>query len=92
LWQAANPAQAAELRVFDQSDTYPGLPLITSLHTAPDVLAALRANLLQIATDPAFAVARAPLLISGFELSTLADYQRCTAMQDLAFANGLQRL
>jgi ABC-type phosphate/phosphonate transport system substrate-binding protein len=92
LWQQANPALAAELRVFGQSEAYPGLPLITSLQTAPAVLAALRDKLQHIASDPAHAAVRAPLLISGFARSSLDDYQTCIAMQELAFAQGLQQL
>lgn len=92
LWQSANPTLATALRVFGQTDAYPGLPLITSLHTTPAVLAALRDNLQRIASDPAFAAVRAPLRISGFVASTLDDYQRCLSMQEQAFAKGLRRL
>lgn len=92
LWQHANPTLATELRVFGQTETYPGLPLITSLGTSPDVLAALRQGLHSIAREPVFASVRAPLRVSGFEATRLADYQRCTDLQTLAFAQGLQRL
>ena len=92
LWQQANPTLAAALRVFGQSDAYPGLPLITSLRTAATVLAALRAHLQHIASDPALAAVRAPLLITGFEVSTWADYQRCTDMQVLAYTRGVREL
>lgn len=92
LWQQSHPAQAAALRVFGQSERYPGLPLITSLQTPAPLLAALRRALHGIATDAAHAAVRAPLRICGFEVSTLADYERCTAMQELAFASGLHTL
>jgi ABC-type phosphate/phosphonate transport system substrate-binding protein len=92
LWQQAHAGQAPALRVFGQTDTYPGLPLITSLQTSPQVLAALREALQHIASDPAFAAVRAPLLISGFKATTLADYQRCLDMQVLALAVGLHTL
>ena len=92
LWQRSQPGLAAELQVFGQTDAYPGLPLITSLHSTPETLAALRRCLQHIATAPAFAALREPLLISGFEASTLADYQRCLELQDLALARGLRAL
>jgi ABC-type phosphate/phosphonate transport system substrate-binding protein len=92
LWQRSQPGLAAELQVFGQTEAYPGLPLITALQTTPAQLAALRRCLLQIATDPAFEALRAPLFISGFEATTLADYQPCLAMQESAFAHGLRTL
>jgi ABC-type phosphate/phosphonate transport system substrate-binding protein len=92
LWQQDCPAQAKELRVFGQTEAYPGLPLITSLQTPPQVLAALRQSLRHIATDAAYASLRTPLLITGFEATTLADYQRCTDLQEHAFTRGLRTL
>jgi ABC-type phosphate/phosphonate transport system substrate-binding protein len=92
LWQQANPAQAAQLRVFGQTQSYPGLPLITALHTPPALLAALRRALHTVASHPDHASVRAPLRICGFEATTLADYQRCTDMQEQAFAQGLRTL
>jgi ABC-type phosphate/phosphonate transport system substrate-binding protein len=92
LWQSSNPAQAAELRVFGQTEGYPGLPLITSLHTASEVLAALRQCLHTLATQSAFAQVRAPLLISGFEASSMANYQRCLDMQEQALGLGVRTL
>jgi ABC-type phosphate/phosphonate transport system substrate-binding protein len=92
LWQHSQPALAQELRVFGQSEAYPGLPLVTALHTPPAVLAALRASLHTLACDPAHAALRAPLLINGFAVTTLADYQRCSAMRDQALERGLRDL
>lgn len=92
LWQQAHPAQAQELRVFDQTQAYPGLPLITALKTPAPLLDALRRALLALATEPAHAAVRAPLLISGFEATTLADYQRCLDLQEQAYAAGLRTL
>jgi ABC-type phosphate/phosphonate transport system substrate-binding protein len=92
LWQDAYPARAAELKVFGQTEAYPGLPLITSLQTPPQVLAALRLGLRTLATAPAFAKLRAPMLICGFFDTSLRDYQPCTDMQGQAFAQGLHTL
>ena len=92
LWQQDHAKQAGQLRVFGQTEPYPGLPLISSLQTPPRMLAALRRALQKVATDSAYAAVRAPLHISGFEATTLADYQTCIAMQEQAFALGLQAL
>lgn len=91
-WQRSNPALASALRVFGQTDAYPSLPLITSLQTAPAVLHALRQSLHTIAYEVRFAEVRAPLLISGFAVSTAADYQVCMNMQERAAALGVRRL
>lgn len=92
LWQRSQPGLASELQVFGQTESYPGLPLVTALHTPPVAVAALRRGLLRMATEPGLAALRAPLLINGFEATTLADYQRCLDLQDQAFALGLRTL
>ena len=92
LWRSAQPHAAEELRVVGQTDSYPGLPLITSLHTPTAVVEALRRGLHALATEPAYAQLRAPLLIRGFEVTGWADYQRCLDMQNAALENGLTTL
>jgi ABC-type phosphate/phosphonate transport system substrate-binding protein len=91
-WQRSQPKLASELKVFGQTGAYPGLPLITALQTPPDLLAALRNSLQAVATGPAYAALRAPLLVNGFVVSTLADYQVCITMQDAAYSGGLRQL
>jgi ABC-type phosphate/phosphonate transport system substrate-binding protein len=80
-WQHSNPHLAAELRVFGQTEAYPGLPLITSLQTPAAVLGAMRRALRAVAHDAAYLDVRAPLLINGFETTNMADYQVCLDMQ-----------
>jgi ABC-type phosphate/phosphonate transport system substrate-binding protein len=80
-WQRSNPHWAAELRVFGQTDAYPGLPLISSLQTPAPVLDALRRALRTLALDATYLGVRTPLLITGFETTGLADYQVCLDMQ-----------
>jgi ABC-type phosphate/phosphonate transport system substrate-binding protein len=91
-WQCSHPEWAGELRVFGQTGAYPGLPLITSLQTPPALLEVLRSSLQVVASAPAYAAVRAPLLIHGFVASTLADYQTCITMQEAAYSGGLRRL
>jgi ABC-type phosphate/phosphonate transport system substrate-binding protein len=83
-WQRSNPGLRAELRVFGQTEAYPGLPLITSLLTPAPVVKALRRALHTLAHDAAYRAVRAPLLITGFESTRTADYQICLDMQALA--------
>ena len=81
LWRRANPALSADIAVFAQTGAYPGLPLITSLRTPAQTVAALRECLALVATGPQYAELRAPLLISGFETTTLDDYAVCLHME-----------
>lgn len=88
-WQRSHSALAAELKVFGETEAYPGLPLITAQQTPPALLNALRNSLQTIAGDPAYAAVCAPLLISGFTVTRLADYQVCIDMQKQAIAQAL---
>jgi ABC-type phosphate/phosphonate transport system substrate-binding protein len=92
LWQHGNPALATQLTVFGQSGAYPGLPLITSWQTPAPLLAALRRSLHSVAHDAAYANVRAPLLISGFAVTSMRDYQRCLEMREQAYAQGVHAL
>jgi len=92
LWQLANPELAKEVRVFGVTESYPGLPLITSLDTPAPVLEALQQSLHTVATDPIYAAVRKPLLITGFEAGTLAQYQRCVEMEADALKLGVSAM
>jgi len=91
-WQRSNPSLRAGLRVFEQTQPYPGLPLITALETPPAVLDALRTGLHTLAHDAAYAELRGPLLISGFEVTDRAHYQMCVTMQEQALHHGVREL
>lgn len=92
LWRRGNPGLATQLRVFAETASYPGLPLITALKTPPAVLAALRAALQTVCHGADYAALRAPLLISGFSPTTLQDYQVCMDMHNMALARGWREL
>lgn len=92
LWQRAHPELALQIRVFAQSDPYPGLPLVTSLSTPPALVAALRNCLAEVAVDARFAAVREPLFIGGFAPLELRDYAPCLQMRALASARGLETL
>ena len=92
LWQRAHPALATQIRVFAQSEPYPGLPLVSSLSTPPALMASLRNCLAEIAVNPRFAAVREQLLIGGFAPLELRDYAPCLQMRALASARGLETL
>ncbi len=92
LWRRDNPELAEGVRVFGQTEPYPGLPLITSLVTPPAHLQSMRAALTRLASEPRFEAVRAPLLIRGFQPLELADYAPCVEMQALAARRGLTAL
>jgi len=81
IWGDKHPALVQDIAVFGETASYPGLPLITSLATPPDTLRALRECLSMVANDALFAQVRAPLRITGFEVTTLADYGICVQME-----------
>ncbi|WP_342619861.1 PhnD/SsuA/transferrin family substrate-binding protein [Rhodoferax sp. GW822-FHT02A01] len=91
-WQRSNPSLGTQLRVFEQTQPYPGLPLITALETPPAVLQALRKGLHTLAHDAAYAALRKPLLISGFEVTDRSHYQMCVTMQEQALLHGVRDL
>jgi ABC-type phosphate/phosphonate transport system substrate-binding protein len=91
-WQRSNPALASQLRVFEQTRPYPGLPLISALDTPPALMQALRTGLHTLAYGKDHAALREPLLITGFQVTRRADYQMCVAMQEQAFSLGLREL
>jgi ABC-type phosphate/phosphonate transport system substrate-binding protein len=80
------------LRVFEQTQPYPGLPLISALQTPATVLEAMRQGLHSLAHDAAYAALRRPLLINGFVASQWGDYATCTTMQEQAFNLGVRAL
>jgi ABC-type phosphate/phosphonate transport system substrate-binding protein len=80
-WLHSHPESAGELRVFGQTEAYPGLPLITALQTPAAVVNALRRALHSVAHDASFHAVRAPLLITGFDATGMADYQVCSEMR-----------
>ena len=92
LWQHDNPDHAPALRVFGETDAYPGLPLITALGTSSELLDHMRSCLLAVATQPDYAPWRNPLRIHGFEVTKPSDYALCKAMQAQALGLGMSAL
>jgi len=92
LLQMHDAAATEGLCTIGHSAPYPGLPLITSLHTPPEQVQALRHGLHSLVIAPAAAQALGQLLIDGFETPDLAVYQRCIEMESSAMASGYPQL
>jgi ABC-type phosphate/phosphonate transport system substrate-binding protein len=86
------PEVTRGIRILSQSSPYPGLPLITSMNTSDEVLAALRAALKWATNEPSLARIREDIFISDFEPMEFSDYQICSDMRDSAILLGYPHL
>lgn len=84
LLQRDHPEMVRGVQVCGHTAPAPGLPLITSLQTPPEVLLALRQALQHAMHDQALVDARAALLIADFAEIPLADYGAITEMETRA--------
>ena len=75
------PRIAARLRVLTWTEECPGLPLITAATTDHSTLAVLQGVLQDVVADPASAEARETLLLEGFSLLQLQDYDAVFALK-----------
>ncbi|MDB5816900.1 MAG: phosphate transporter substrate-binding protein [Rhizobacter sp.] len=73
------PQLVAGLRVIGHTALAPGCPLITSRHTSPADLAALRRALTAVTSDPALEGVRDALFIGGFEACGAQPWERMRA-------------
>ena len=78
------PQLVEGLRVLCLSDPAPGLPLITARATTEADLARLRSAFAAACADPRLASARRVLLLDGLDVRPVADYGRCTLMEESA--------
>ena len=84
LLQRDHPEMVRGVQICGHTAPAPGLPLITSLQTPPEVLLALRQAFQHAVRDPALVDARAALLIADFAEIPLADYGAITEMETRA--------
>jgi ABC-type phosphate/phosphonate transport system substrate-binding protein len=92
LFQRENRQVLEGLRICGYTALSPGLPLITSLQTAPALLSALQTTLHAAMEVDSLADARAALCITGFETVSLAAYDAIPAMEQAAFRQGYYKL
>jgi len=76
------------LRVLDWTSATPGLPLIASARQPASVVAALRAALAQVITDPALAPTRAALRLGTFAVLERSAYDLIPALERSAVEAG----
>ncbi|WP_455424640.1 PhnD/SsuA/transferrin family substrate-binding protein [Dryocola sp. LX212] len=81
LFMRHEPDELENLIVIGQTPLTPGLPLITSSRTTPEVLAALRSALHRLVTDPACQAVREALFIAGFSQPERREYAEVVARQ-----------
>lgn len=74
LLQRHEPERLAGLAVIDRTPLTPGLPLITSHHTSPETLYAIRDALHALVSLPAHREVCDAVLISGFSVVTRQAY------------------
>ena len=79
LLQRHEPEALAGLTVIDQTPLTPGLPLITSPHTPPDTLNAIRDALHALVTVPEHRAVCDAVLIGGFSVVTRQAYALLSA-------------
>ena len=83
-----HPEVVRGVQVCGHTASTPGLPLITSLQTSPEVLAALRRALRDAMHAPALVEARATLLIQDFVELVLSDFDAIPQMETCANSTG----
>jgi ABC-type phosphate/phosphonate transport system substrate-binding protein len=80
------PALAQRLRVLEWTEQTAGLPLITAANTSATVLRILRQALAAVTLDPTLAEARETLLLKGFSVLRMRDYQQTLHVEKRARA------
>ncbi|MFZ4835239.1 phosphate/phosphite/phosphonate ABC transporter substrate-binding protein [Rouxiella sp. Mn2063] len=86
------PERVAGLISIGTTPLTPGLPMITSAQTSPQVLQKLRQALQRLATEPQWQAIRDAQLIKGFSVTTREDYQPISDAVEKAAATGLLTL
>ena len=91
-FQRYHPRALVGIRILGRTASAPGTPLITALGTPPALLALLRQSLRQAMADPALALTREDLLLSGFEVLNADAYAGMKEQDQQASALGMAQL
>jgi len=86
------PQTVAKTRVLCYSPPAPGLPYVTSRSASQERIVKLRAALAAAFGDPGLAECREALMLKGFRVLSLSDYDRVAAMETEAIAYRYQDL
>jgi ABC-type phosphate/phosphonate transport system substrate-binding protein len=87
-----NPALAARVRVLDWTPSSPGLPFVTARASEASIVAALRAALAAVLSDPALAAVRATLLLTGIDFAVDEHYLEVRRLERGALELGYPEL
>jgi ABC-type phosphate/phosphonate transport system substrate-binding protein len=82
------PSAVAGVRELCRSASAPALPYVTSGVTGDRRIAQLRQGLQAVMADPAFADARAALLLKGIQVLPEDEYERITEIEAVASRHG----
>jgi len=82
------PSETSALRVLTWTEASPGLPLVTSVHTAAPARRALMQALHEVTNDPTLAPVRDALRLEGFEPLALSAYDAVLETERRAQAAG----
>ncbi|MDZ4736660.1 MAG: PhnD/SsuA/transferrin family substrate-binding protein [Rhodospirillaceae bacterium] len=86
------PSEVAALHVLDMTAEMPGLPFVTAGDAGEDLVAKLRAALTESMLDPAIAVVRDALFLSGIVILPDDAYLAIDRMAEGAVARGYPQL
>lgn len=90
--QRHSPETVQGLQVVGYTDSYAGLPLITSANTPAGEIQTMQAVLASLFSNPLAAPALRDLGMVGFETPPAHIYQRCIEMRESAIALGYPHL
>jgi len=86
------PDLLAPLRIIATSPGAPGLPFVTAKPSSDDLVARLRAGLMQAMADPKLSDIRSALFLSGTEILTDSDYRRILEIERSAVDLGYPKV
>lgn len=86
------PETVARTRILCLTPPAPGLPYVTARRAPDDLVKRLRNGLQSAFDDPDLYESREALLLSGFQVLPLSEYQRIAAMRAGAVARGYPNL
>lgn len=86
------PELVRSIKVIGWTNESPGLPLITSKLTTADTVEKIRAALLAVSIDEELADTRKALLLTGFEMLSIEDYQIVVEIEQGSVALGYPHL
>jgi len=88
LLARSKPSAVEPLRTLGMSPVAPSLPYVTAGNAKESLIQALRQGIFAASADPRLAETRKKLLILGFEIRPIADYDRILELEANCIASG----